>query len=126
MCVCVWYLGEAEVEVPLQGAPLRGDDLVEDGGQQQGQDHPQTHQEETRQVLLDEVAVMTPLRPRELLPQQQRRLDPQGSVSCSFLTPNSRSVAPPTRVMTPPTCVMTPPTATAVEAGERSHCRGLD
>lgn len=52
------YLGEAEVEVPLQGAPLSGGDLVEDRGQQEGQDHSQSHEEETRQTLLGVVAVM--------------------------------------------------------------------
>lgn len=67
-CVCVWggetlvigavYLGEAEVKVPLQGAPLSGGDLVEDRGQQEGQDHSQSHEEETRQTLLGVVAVM--------------------------------------------------------------------
>lgn len=52
------YLGEAEVEVSLQGAPLSGDDLVEDGGQQQGEDYPESHEEETCQTLLGVVAVM--------------------------------------------------------------------
>lgn len=32
------YLGEAEVEVSLEGAPLCTDDGVEHRGQQQGQD----------------------------------------------------------------------------------------
>lgn len=54
----VTHLSEAEVEVSLQGAPLGGDDLVEDGGQQEGQDHSQSHEEEPRQILLGVVAVM--------------------------------------------------------------------
>lgn len=68
------YLSEGEVEVSLQGAPLSGDDLVEDGGQQQGQAHPQSDEEETCQTLLGVVAVMFALRVRILLPQQQHSL----------------------------------------------------
>lgn len=41
------YLSKAEVEVSLQGAPLCGDDLAEDGGQQEGQRHSQSQEEET-------------------------------------------------------------------------------
>lgn len=58
---CVVYLGEAQVEVSLQGAPLSGDDLVEDRGQQESHDHPQSHEEEPRQTLLGVVAVMLTL-----------------------------------------------------------------
>lgn len=54
----VVYLGEAEVEVSLQCASLSGDDLVEDRGQQEGQTHSQSHEEETCQALLSMVAVM--------------------------------------------------------------------
>lgn len=58
---CVVYLGEAEVEVSLQGAPLSGGDLVEDRGQQEGKDHSQSHEEETCETLLGVVAVMLTL-----------------------------------------------------------------
>lgn len=51
-------LGEAEVEVSLQGAPLGGDDLVEDWGQQEGQGHPQGDEEEAGNAALAVVAVM--------------------------------------------------------------------
>lgn len=54
-------LGEAEVEVSLQGAPLSGDDLVEDGGQQEGQAHSQSYEEEACQTLLGVIAVMVAL-----------------------------------------------------------------
>lgn len=57
-----FYLGEAEVEVSLQGAPLGGDDLVEDGGQQEGQAHSQSHEEETGHTLLGVIAVVLTLR----------------------------------------------------------------
>lgn len=55
---CAAYFGKAEVEVPLQGAPLSGDDLVKDGGQQEGQQHFQSHEEEPCQTLLGVVAVV--------------------------------------------------------------------
>lgn len=71
---CVVYLGEAQVEVSLQGAPLSGDDLVEDRGQQESHDHPQSHEEEPRQTLLGVVAVMLTLWFWILLPQQQHSL----------------------------------------------------
>lgn len=71
---CVAYLGEAQVEVSLQGAPLGGDDLVEDRGQQESHDHPQSHEEEPCQTLLGVVAVMLTLGFGILLPQQQHPL----------------------------------------------------
>lgn len=73
----VFYLGEAQEEVPLQGAPLSGDDLVQDRGQQESQHHPQSHEEEPRQALLGVVAVVLALGRRILLPQQQRSLKKQ-------------------------------------------------
>jgi len=60
-CVCGCHLGEAEVEVSLQGAPLGGDDLVEHRGQQQGQAHFQGYEQEAGQTLLGVVAVMLTL-----------------------------------------------------------------
>lgn len=73
-CNCAAYFGEAEVEVSLQGAPLSGGDLVEDRGQQEGQHHSQSHEEEPCQTLLGVVAVMLALRFGILLPQQQHSL----------------------------------------------------
>lgn len=69
------YFGEAEVEVSLQGAPLGGDDLVEDGGQQEGEQHSERHEEEPCQALLGVVAVVPTPRFRKLLPQQQHGLE---------------------------------------------------
>ena len=74
LCIYMSYLGEAQVEVSLQGAPLSGDDLVEDGGQQEGEDHPEKHEEQSGDTLLDVEAVMLTLGFRKLLPQQQASL----------------------------------------------------
>lgn len=68
------YLGEAEVEVPLQSAPLGGDDLIKDRGQQERQQDPEGHEEESCQTLLRVVAVVLALRLGILLPDQQRPL----------------------------------------------------
>lgn len=52
------YLSKAQVEVSLQGAPLSGDDLVEDRGQQEGEAHSQDDEEDAGQAPLDVVAVV--------------------------------------------------------------------
>lgn len=72
--VGVIYLGKAEVKVSLQGAPLRWCDLVEDGGQQEGQDHSKHHEEDPRHALLGVVAVVLPFSLSVLLPEQQQAL----------------------------------------------------
>ena len=73
VCVCVFerecvraHLGEAEVEVPLQRAPLRGDDLVEDRGQDDRHGDPEHHQQPPGNAALGVEAVV--LRFRVLLP----------------------------------------------------------
>lgn len=68
------YFGETEVEVSLQGTPLSGDDLVKDWGQQEGEHHSQSHEEEPSQTLLGVVAVVLALGFWILLPQQQPSL----------------------------------------------------
>jgi len=73
-CAQSRYLSETEVEVSLQGAPLGGNDLVEDGGQQEGQAHSQSYEEDTCQTPLGVVAVMLTLQLGILLPEQQHPL----------------------------------------------------
>lgn len=64
------YFGEAQVEVPLESAPLGGDDLIEDGGQQECQEDSKGHKKESSQALLCVVTVMLTFRLRILLPEQ--------------------------------------------------------
>lgn len=138
------YFGETEVKVSLQGTPLSGDDLVKDWGQQEGEHHSQSHEEESSQALLGVVAVVLALRFWILLPQQQHSLKttmfqllrwPWPKTSDAHVHKNTPSpclildIGEVTFVnvsMFQITWVMTPPRATAVEAGDCSHCSGLD